>query len=1143
MVRATEVLIQTPEGTLTQTYFLTTGLASQALRLEAGSAVVGAAVSVNGGPFRTDPDLWRLDGTALQVPDPVARPEGLSLAGGDNVVLVRGVLATGELGPAASATLRRVAAEGLGGALPPPTALRVVRHTTSAEVVAEAPDDPNVTGIRFWASTGPGGTGSGWRLLTPQPVTPQPEQAEEVEVGSATAALGNQVGTVRLLVALDPPAGPAGAPYESGQVPITGGADYIVRSTVVQRRAAMVARFSHDRTEGGSIEAALGPLLPSDPLWYATTALYRDANDGAQRESPMSAEVVGAPLVPGPAGALALSQPVREQVRAEAAAVVLGRRRDLDVKPGSFWSDTFLDPLSVEADRVRFILDFVHRARSPRALLEIDDPGLLGQSIAVSDSVYKQALRVALHLRSDADVQQVIDRAFEMLASNVGISRSPGRRAVGPLVVFTQSLPNQAVDVGVGARVSLGGNGYHVVEPGSIPPGGTGAAYDPRRGRWSVQVQVEADQPGRASNLPAGQKGSLAGYPSSVQVENESDLIGGDDPWSNLELTEQTERALASVDSGSERGMETIAVRAAGVLEVRSVAAGNPLLRRGPGTLDLWVRGSLPATLEETAVFATRSRLGGAAVPVGDPRDLRFQVLDPELTAKTPLLALVDDPARGFGARNQTRGYAFNLAGALVTGPNTFALSKSVNDAADIGPGDAISVDYRLRAGSRYVPRRQPVLRVTSVLGEVSGAVDPGQYVLDASADPLQEGRSVRANNAVVLLPPADGADPVPSVPLVPTLRERHLILSGPEYLGRLGADPVTVVVRSASGAAFVGPLDPRAPDQDPDWDFILPADPQRDPLGLLFRSGGPIRPGDVVYVDYGHDENFSVQYLAEGIVGTIQDAADARRHGDATPLAKAAQPVPVDLAMTVVLQRDPARPVQVARVDAALRQALDRLFSGSKLQQDCWQSDVISAVEGIPGVRHLLLPLRAMGRADGAQVLGEVHPLTSLDLQEVAAWRRGPVAVFLVRDPIAWPTSEGGGPPTSFRGIRLGSTQLALLDDPPGPDGLPLGAAPYQAHFIGSGGALIPGVSDDETVASLLPPSSPRADLIALRRDATRNRVLLALPADGAVLGDLEVSYVVAGTPATARDVPCGPFEHLVLGAVQVEYAQENAP
>lgn len=1143
MIRATEVLIHTPEGTLTQAYFLTTGLPSQSLLLEAGAAVVGAAVSVNGGPYRTDPDLWRLDGSTLQVPDPVARPEGLSLAAGDNVVQIRGVLATGELGPTATATLRRVAAEGMGGALPPPTALRVVRHTTAAEIVAEAPDDPNLTGIRFWVATGPGGTGSGWRLLTQNPVIPQPEQAEEVEVGSATAALGNQVGTVRLLVALDPPSGPAGEPFEAGRVRITGGADYLVRSGVVQRRSAMIARYSHDRTEGGSIEAALGPLLPSDPLWYATTALFRDANDGAQRESPFSAEVVGAPLTPGPAGAMALSEPSRDKVRAEAAAAVLGRRRDLDVKPGSFWSDAFLDPLSVEADRIRFILDFVHRARAPRALLEIDDPGLLGQSIAVSDSPYKQALRIALQLRSDADVQQVIDRAFEMLASNVGLSRSPGRRAVGPVVVFTQTLPTQAIDVGVGARITLGGQSYHAVEPGSIPPGGTGTSYDPRLGRWSVQIQVEADQPGTAGNLSAGQKGTIAGYPSSVQVENASDILGGDDPWSNLELTEQTERALASVDSGSERGLETLAVRAAGVVEVRTVAAGNPLLRRGPGTVDVWVRGSLPAQMEETAVFTTASRLGGQAALIGDPRDLRFQILDPDLGAKTPLLALVDIPDRGFGARNQTRGYAFNLAGALVTGPSTFSLDRTVNDPADIAPGDAISVDYRLRTSSRYVPRRQPVLAVTSVVGEVSGAVEAGQYELDTSADPLQIGRSVRAANAVVIRPPADGAEIVPAAELVPVQGERHLVLEGPEYLARLGADPVTVVVRSASGTAFVGPLDPRARGTQPDWDFILPADSQRDPVGIEFRQDGPIRPGDTVFFDYGHDENFTVQYTAEGIVGAVQDAVDARRHGDADPLVKIAEPVPVDIAATVVLQRDPARPVQVARVDAAARQALDRLFSGSKLQQDRWQSDVVGALEGIPGVRHVLLPLRAMGRADGSQVLGETRMLGSGDLIEVAAWRRGSVATYLTREPLQWPTSDGGGPPTLFRGVRLGSQQLALLDDPPGIDGLPLAAAAYQAHIIGRGGALIPGISDDLTVRTQLPAGAARADVVALRRQLTWNRVLLTLPIDAAASGALEVSYVVSGSPTTASDVPCGPFEHLVLGAVQIEYGQENTP
>lgn len=1139
--RATKVLIQTPEGGLTQSYFLTTGLLAHSLQLLAGAAVVGASVSINGGAPKTDPDLWRLEGSQLLVPDPVARPEGLALAMGDNLVQIRGVLATGELGPTAQATLRRVSSEGLGGTLPPPSGLYVVRHTTSVEVVAEAPDDPDLTGIRFWVSRGPGGQGSGWRLLSQTLVIPQLEQESDSEAGAVTAGLGDKVGTVRILVALDPDEGAPGNPEEVGRVRITGGADYRVRSSVLGRRSALIARHTHDRTEGGSIEAALGPLMPDDPLYYAATAIYNDV--GTERESPLSAEVVGAPLTPGPAGGGSLAEPSRDQVRAEAAAAVLVRRRDLDVKPGSFWSDVFLDPLSVEADRVRFILDFVHRARSPRALLEIDDPGMLGESVSVADSPYKQALRVALQLRSNSDVQQVIDRAFEMLASNVGISRSPGRRAIGLATVYTTAFPVDAVEVGVGARITLGGQGYHAIEGGSIPPGGTGSSYDPLRGRWAVQVQIEADSPGTQGNLTAGQRGSISGYPSSVQVTNESDILGGDKPWSNLELTEQVERALASVDSGTERGLETIAVRSPGVVEVRTIAAGNPLLRRGPGTVDVWVRGSMPARLEETAVFLSASRLGGSAVLIGDPRDLRFQILDPELTEKTPLLALVDIPERGFGLLNQTRGYRFNLSGAAVTGPNTFALSPRVNDPADIGPGDSFSVDYRLRVGSSYVPKRQPLISVASVVGEVSGAVSPDRYILSQAADPLQAGRSVRAGDAVVILPAPEGSgEIVPAIDLVSVQSERHVVLEGPEYLARLGVDPVTVVLRDGNGVAFVGPLDPRPAGEDPDWDFILPANPQYNPVGLRFRPGGPIRPGDTIYADYGHDENFEVRYVAEGIIAAVQNRVDARRHGDADPLVKIAVPVRVDLAATIVLARDPARPTQVARVDAAVRQALDRLFGASRLQQDMWQSDVVGAIEGVAGVLHVVLPLRAMGRANGSQVLGEASDVGEADLIEVEAWRRGSVRCYLMRNPLLWPTSSGGGPPTSFRGVRLRNRQLLLLDDPPGIDGLPLAATPYQCHIVGNGGMLIPGISDEESLRDMLPVGASRRVQVDLRRQTTRNRLLISLPTDDKGTGPVEVSYLVAGSPATASDVACNPFEHLVLGAVQVEYEQESA-
>ncbi|MFN9955719.1 MAG: baseplate J/gp47 family protein, partial [bacterium] len=128
----------------------------------------------------------------------------------------------------------------------------------------------------------------------------------------------------------------------------------------------------------------------------------------------------------------------------------------------------------------------------------------------------------------------------------------------------------------------------------------------------------------------------------------------------------------------------------------------------------------------------------------------------------------------------------------------------------------------------------------------------------------------------------------------------------------------------------------------------------------------GRIADGEPVLVSYQHGENFSVTYVVDQVPGQVQSAVDARRHVTADVLAKAAVPWSVELTMTVVL----AQGAQRSRVDADVQSAVAALFDARRLGDPLRQSDVIAAVESVPGVSYVIVPLTRMAVAENSTIL-----------------------------------------------------------------------------------------------------------------------------------------------------------------------------
>lgn len=1115
------------EGTAGDSLLVTTSLAARFLRGTAGGDVVALLVKVGTSPETGNPVLWRMDpGGAFVIPDPNAYPEGLPLLDGDNNLVVRPVLSSGEVGAPIAALVRRVST--VSTAPPAPTAIRPERRSQSVVIEVECPMDPALKSLRYYVAAAPKSGGASFSLLAAD-VGFRDEAREEVTTSQVEAQIGPQTGTARVTALVGE------VEHLVGTLDL-GDDDTPVRiqAQAVRRQTRRLSRYEHDRTVP-TVAGLLGSLPLDVPLWYAASCVY-DA-EGIEVEGPLSEAVSSAPLTTLPLGPVTLPVPSRQAIAGSLAPAVLRRQPGIDVKPGSFWDDAFIVPVSSEIERVRFVIDFANRARSARALLQVDDPDLTGTSVPVAESSYKQSLRDALFLPDDPTVQRVIDRAFEALASNLGLSREQGTRASGAVQVVSSQRPTTTVDVGAGTRVDFGGRAYIVTVPGSIPVDGLASTYDPATGRYVTEVRVEAEVAGDASNVASGEAGTIEGQPDSVSAIAAEDLLG-DPADSNLKLTERIERALGAVDSGTVVGIEADAAGTSGVEQVFCVDRDHPLYRRGPCGTDAWVYGTTaPVRRTETFVFDAAVLRGARAVPVGDPRRLRFRVEGS--SEARPLLYVIDNRARSLGARNVTRGYWFDLTNVQVSGPDTFDLDPLRNDPGAVGQADEVSVDVRLRVSSEYVLDRQPVRSLSSLTGEETGLLDPSTYALSKRSDPLLKGRSTASSDSVVLRPPPPGQLVSVGIPSLSVAGERHVVLDGPEPLGRLGVDPTSIVVRDpATGVPFRGPLDPVPPGAgDPDWDVEIPPT-SRTPVVLRFSRDGKVRPGDAVLIDYAYDQNFVVEYLYEGIVSSVQQALGAQRHADANPLAKAAVEVPVDLKMTAVLRHDPARPVSVPRSSSAILSALSRLFAPKRMGEAIRISEVVAAVNDVPDVSYVVQPLTLQGRSYGSLVLAEAVPDAGWTLIE--AWSGDTVTAYL-SPLLAWPPQPGGGTELDPVSVRVRLAPVTVVTQPPTASGEPFRSLAPSAYVVEARGLVVPGVSDDQTIAGLLPSGATDPEVLTARAARTGQRVIVFLPREAAAPSQVEVTYVTADPPRQPSDVEVGLLEKVVLGQVEILFNQER--
>lgn len=1106
-------------------------------------------VSINGGSFVSDAGLVRFDLPNFSIPNRDNFPSGLLLEMGENIVLIRTIDITGGVSGTSSVMVTRVPLADFQE-VEIPTGIRVRRKRGSVNLLAAkplvrygavgtgfVPQPSHFQGFNFYASTAPGGT-TGYFKLNSSPVTSNSTYYEDVAYPIASELTRwenvNQQGVRVRVTEVDEFGVDVSTRLDTTYDVSQYTDDIRFQSTVDQYSITEFIFFPHVRSQGLNSEAFAG-VLDSEPLYYVVTGVYYDPDTNTEVESPYSQEVLGSPLV---IDTSIRELPVRSQfqIQTDFINAILSVNREISLIPGSTTKDVSINPFSSEAERIWFVLDFVHRCQSLLTLLQIDDANGDGESDPVSSSAYKIALKSALGLGSNQATQSLIDAAFDKLAGNMQKKRLPGRPAVGQVVFYTFKKPTFDIAIPTGTIVSTESDSSLGIPTVRFRVGGTfllpvadaDAYYNFNTKRYEITVDVVAETVGEAGNRPAGQIKNSSGV-SGMSVTNVESTVFGSDLESNADLAERAMLGFVSVDTGTEGGYQATSAGQIGVIKAKVVKSGDPLMMRDydpvrhkhiGGKVDIWLQGLRERQVTDTFAF-TFEIARDISCQIIDLATLTLRVQDSRVTINTPIIELLDNPSQGLGVRNVTQGLDYDLAGASIIDYQTFKLNPAIVGQPVTNIDDVINVDYRFRVVNQFTFTLQPVRRVVSVVGEISGPLSSSQgYQLFKDSDPLLEGESTIAKDYLAI----NQVGGIPSGASITVNAEEHVLIGfSEEPLASIGINTKTIRVFSQDRTVEYGGPGATVPDFE-----VIEGTPTT-PVRISRTADSTIGNGDTVSVDYSHDENFKVTYVINDLLQELQRSLDFKKHTTADVLAKQAINNPIVIEDTIQLAEGASRD----KTDPAVRSLLSLDLNRKLIGRGSAQSDIVRAIDSSPGVDFSTVPLTRMGYADGSRKLRES---LSSDYLEIPSLNIGGNTAYLLTSGLQYPTTDGGGLVTEHKGVFQDDEAFALSSTLAS---VALNAR--QAFIIGAGGATITGYTDVPTLvaAGFTQPDDQQAEL--LRR--TANRVVVALsssgsPVDTPLKHKYAASYVVRNDIGS-KDLTASPVEFLSLGDVRLAYRE----
>lgn len=1130
-----------PDGSgTTTTLTVTTNVNGLSFAGTIDQNTIDIQVDVNGSGFVSDPTMIEIIQQTFRIPNPSSFPDGLQLDRGKNVIRLRAVDLSGGVSPAAYLNITVVSDSDPQMRVAPPTGVLLRRRARSVEVYWSETGSGDVSGYNVYASTGAGGTNSGYLKVNMDMIpasSPTTTDFDEGTIHFVEYDLTDADGSSDIQIvtdAVDPATGGLVARKSVNWFSLLGYENYKLQINLVGRQLTKRYVFSHNRADSinnGILNSdVFGAVLDEEPLFYVVTAVYFDKKTGNYVESRYSQELSGTTL---PLDRTTRGIPIRDQtlVARDYINEIQKAAPALSLIPGSTVREVHIEPFSNEAEKVYFLLDFVHRTKSFTALLQIDDPNLTGTSIDVSLSQYKQQLRSALGIVDDAVVQNLIDGAFDSLSENFGVPRQGLRSAIVTQTFYMTTAPTRDMLVAQNAVVSSSTNP-------SAPRFSTRGAvymfssnpkqyYNIEKGRYEVKIEMIAQTAGSVGNVPAETLDTVVGGASGFKTINDVAADYGRDAQSNLELAETASRALFSLDTGTEGGYLQAAAATTGLFEAKLVKSGDSFMMRDwdpvrlkhiGGKVDIYVKGSIERTITESFAFqfevAKNSRFD-----VIDAAQLIFRARDSRLSASNPIQEMLNNPAQDYGIRNHSvypTGY-YDLTGVVIIDYNTIQLNAAVPQPTTM-LDDFVEGDYRYRSNNKFTPSLQPVRRVTGVVGTSSGTLDPdGGYALYKLQDPVLEGESTIATDYVSI-------NQLNGIPIGTPLQvndEQHVLIGQfEEPLGSVGINIFTLVVYSQDRlTTYAGP-------DSVNPDYLIINGSQTKSVHIVRTVDSNIPSGSVVSVDYENDENFHVTYVINDVVQRLQDRINTMKHITADVIVKQALENPMNISTTIQLMPN----ADQATTDQSIRTGMTNLTDKRGLGQPLHQSDVVGMMEGITGVDYLIQPFAKFTLQTNAI---RVRETIEVDYEFLSTLSQGFAAVYILTQSLPFNTVDGGGVSTQYHGVHMDDLvmeQADSLND--------VGKQPGRAWIIGSQGAVIPGYSDD---ATLYPTYLTAAAVGAARLKLTANKVVVSLyagtnPYDSPSNHSFTATYMVSNDTGD-KDINVSPIEYLTPGDLVITY------
>lgn len=706
---------------------------------------------------------------------------------------------------------------------------------------------------------------------------------------------------------------------------------------------------------------------------------------------------------------------------------LMALNRAANVISGSVYRD-LLDPVSEELANGYVIQDFVSRSQSMDGLLQIDDENGDGISDAVSSSVYKKRLQVALGVSNDVVVQSIIDSAFDKKASDFSITRLPPTYSSGKATFYTNTVPTEGLYISNGAVLiarSPTGEAINFVVQGSknLFYSEKDRYYNATTRRYEVVCDIKAAVTGSGGNLGAGAINTIGnGADSRWKVTNTIPTTGGSYTESNNSLANRTKLALAGVDTGTGGGYMLTAVGVPGVKFALAVQAGDPLMFRDMdpstgehlgGKVDVYVQGASTVQWQDIFAFSYGGPVGagsGDRFFVEDAESFLLRTDSPAVTVATPIFEVLR-------VTNMTRGADYDIAGAVVgtgDGDSIQLAQNSTNLSIGMATLDVIEVDYRYRGYNRFTMSHQPVESIVSVTGDIDGALPAENFRLVKLEDPMYNGNSTAASDGVEIVPFRG----LPSNAVSNITGEAHtMLLDKPAQLVKRGIDTSTIVVSSD-----VSQLD--VFDRDVDYKVVRGGD--HAATQLVLTKASRIRNSSVVYVSYTAGQNFTVVYSYNKTLEDVQQRISASRHATADVVAKKSIGNNVSISVRVTRKQGYSESDVANNITNNLAAVIQNLPQGTGYNMD----DMVNIVKNTEGVKITHLPPYRMMKENGSFILNDVVGL--VDFQVYSQNASMGVTSYISVDPVlSYGTQDGGGPSNLFRALYEDSFSLVMVGTP----------------------------------------------------------------------------------------------------------------